>query len=92
MLALNPLGPLIFTAGLDLGTTEIGLHRGLYDANPIAQSRPLMYGGKIVQIYFVDKNVRKLNKTGHKRAAKVLFFGSLALEGFAVVWNVHRLK
>lgn len=89
---ISDLAPLILAASLDLGTTEVGFHRGFGDHNLIAQSRPLMYGAKAVQVWFVDRNIVKLRRRGHPRAARVLKYGAIGLNLFAAGWNIRQIR
>lgn len=88
----NEIAPLILVAGADLATTEYGLSHGQMDHNLLSQSRPLMYGAKALQVALVDRWTLRLRKQKKFRTARVLKYGAIGLNLFAVGWNVHKIR
>ena len=87
----HEFAPLILVAGLDLATTEVGLSRGLYETNMVAQSRPLMYASKALSVVLVDRWIVRLKKQKKPGHARVLKYGYIGLNLFAVGWNVRKI-
>lgn len=54
---------------LDLGTTEIGLHHGEREGNPLMKSsasRVLISSAEVFALYEIDKHLKGKNKTGFR--------------------------
>ena len=83
-------GALWAGAAVDLATTEIFLHRGYAEANPMLQNRAVRFSAVIGGTALVDLLTGKLRKT-NPRAAMLTNFaiggGKMTL-GFA--WNLKR--
>ena len=76
----------------DLATTEWVLRNGGTERNPFLQERPVRLAVNAAVVAAEVWGTRKLQRTGHPRAARVVKVGSFVVRGFAVAWNIRQAR
>lgn len=79
---------LVASTAADFITTEIGLARGVHEANPLMRKRGVRIATGAAQVVLFDLLYRKLRKDGHDGWAKALILMPTVAHFGAAGWNV----